>query len=491
MGKRGGRAVFRGMILLMLGVLAISEGLAQQGGWRSSGQALSADPVPPPPLPPLPEATAMPAPKPTPNQASVPTEKVGNGAGQKKPAPGTPSSAPGGPGNAAPAKNGSPSASAGAAPSPGVTSTPSKPGGSALSILDTPSADVGQFCPAPVSGGSTCFCPEDVPFMFGDHLLVPGQVFAGAAFVPGTTPYADIPLAGGSRRIKIADNNRLLPTDRVYFQYNHFHNAFERVDAAGRPAVGSLDQYTLGIEKTFLEGRWSCEVRMPFTGAYQADMAPTSNLPGLGVSTSHYGNLAAIVKGHLCSGRWWALGGGLGVDIPLGSDVHGFIDGTPFAIDNDAVHLLPFGAATIRPTERLFGQAFLQVDVPLNGNRVVLDTTPIGELTPQTLLYVDAALGYWLYQNRCAKWLTGLAGLVEVHYTTPLQNADVFTGTVGGRTLGVGNVWNRQDVVNLTIGLHAEFGQACTLGVGGVVPLDDRPDRAFDAEVQVFFNYRY
>ncbi len=327
--------------------------------------------------------------------------------------------------------------------------------------------------------------------MFGDHLLVPGQVFAGAAFVPGATPYADIPLAGGSRRVKIAENNRLMPTDRLYFQYNHFHNAFQEFDPVSGDGVGSLDQYTLGIEKTFLEGRWSCEVRMPFTGAHRADTLGTQNVPGLGLSTSHYGNLAVIVKGRLWAGRYWALGGGLGVDIPLGSDAHGFIDGTPFAIDNEAVHLLPFGAAAIRPTDRLFGQAFLQVDVPLNSNRVVLDSTPIGEWTEQTLLYVDAALGYWLYQNLCAKWLTGLAGLIEVHYTTTLQDADVFSRTVAGRTLGVGNVWNRLDVVNLTLGLHAEFGPRCTLGVGGVVPLDDRPDRAFDAEVQVFLNYRY
>jgi len=327
--------------------------------------------------------------------------------------------------------------------------------------------------------------------MFGDHLTVPGQVFAGAAFVPGATPYADIPLAGGARRVKIAENNRLMPTDRIYFQYNHFHNAFQEFDPTAGEDVGSLDQYTLGIEKTFLDGRWSWEIRMPFTGAYRAEVSGTQQSPALGVSTSHYGNLAVIVKRHLWAGRWWALGGGLGVDIPLGSDAQGFIDGRPFAIDNEAVHLLPFGAAAIRPTDRLFGQAFLQVDVPLNGNRVVLDNTPIGELTEQTLLYIDAALGYWVYQNPCAKWLTGLAGLVEVHYTTPLQDADVFSGTVGARTLGVGNVWNRMDVVNLTMGVHAEFGPGCTLGVGGVVPLDDRPDRAFDAEIQVFLNYRY
>lgn len=327
--------------------------------------------------------------------------------------------------------------------------------------------------------------------MFGDSLGLAGQVFLGASFTPGLTPYADIPLAGGSRRVKIAENNRLMPTDRVYLQYNHFHNALERWDAAAGPGVGSLDQYTLGIEKTFLEGLWSCEVRMPFTGAYRAENPGTQQIPGLGLSSSHYGNLAVIVKRHLCAGPWWALGGGMGVDIPIGSDVQGFLDGTPFAIDNEAVHLLPFGAAAIRPTERLFGQAFLQVDVPLNGNRVVLDNTPIGELTEQTLLYLDAAIGYWVYQNPCAKWVTGLAGVVEVHYTTPLQDADVFSGTVGTQTLGVGNVWNRMDVVNLTMGLHAEFGPGCSLGVGGVVPLDDRPDRLFDAEVQVFFNYRY
>lgn len=478
-----------GMVLGMVGMFGMSEGFAQQAGWRASGQTVAADSPGPASLPPLPDATALPAPKPAPNQAQ--TEKPAASAAPKNPVPEASSGVPGGTGSGASAKNNASSPAPGAVPAPGALPAGPAPGGSALSILDTPSADAAQFCPAPAGGRKpSCYCPEDVPYMFGDSLMAPGQVFAGAAFTPGVTPYADIPLAGGARRVKIAENNRLMPTDRVYLQYNHFHNAFERFDAAGTPGVASLDQYTLGIEKTFLDV-WSCEVRMPFTGAYQADMAPTINLPGLGVSTSHYGNLAVILKRHLAAGDWWALGGGVGVDIPIGSDVQGFIDGTPFAIDNEAVHLLPFGAAVVRPTERLFGQAFIQVDTPLNSNRVVLDATPIGELTEQTLLYVDAGIGYWLYQNRCAKWLTGLAGVVEVHYTTPLQDADVFAGTVGVRTLGVGNVWNRMDVVNLTLGLHAEFSPGCTLGVGGVVPLDDRPDRAFDAEVQVFFNYRY
>ena len=52
---------------------------------------------------------------------------------------------------------------------------------------------------------------------------------------------------------------RPLPTDRVFFDYNHFDQA--NITANG--AVVGLDRYTLGIEKTFCDGLWSVEIKAP------------------------------------------------------------------------------------------------------------------------------------------------------------------------------------------------------------------------------------
>ena len=74
-------------------------------------------------------------------------------------------------------------------------------------------------------------------------------------------------VAGGDRRVKVAENNSAIPQDRILFNYNHFHNAIERNrrDLVG-PVVSDgqfdVDRCTFGIEKTFLDGLWSVEIRM-------------------------------------------------------------------------------------------------------------------------------------------------------------------------------------------------------------------------------------
>ena len=241
----------------------------------------------------------------------------------------------------------------------------------------------------------------------------------------------------------------------------------------------------MGLEKTFRDGLWSCDLRMPFSGAYGY------YAPDLGASTGHFGNLAVNLKRRLYTTDTGLLAAGLGISTPTGSDGKGHVNGTPYVLHNDTVALLPWVGFLSNRCDPFFLQGFLQVDVPLNGDRVRLGNEVLGKYNEQTLIYLDLETGYWLFRNRNGGLLTAMAAVLEFHYTTTLQDTDLVVGSASGASLSVVNIHNRVDVVNMTIGLHTEITELTHLGVGAVVPLDTYPDRFFDAEVQIFLNRYY
>jgi len=330
-----------------------------------------------------------------------------------------------------------------------------------------------------------------VPNMFGDFFNQGGQLRAVGG---GTPALMDTPLAGGSRRVKIAENNKPLPMDRYYFMYNHFHNALEAKPNLNVPGLlrrTSVERYTIGLERMFLDGLWSAEIRMPFTDSYGM------SVPKFTVSGREIGNLALSLKRLLAAGPTGSLVVGLGIDVPTGSNVTGRVVSANYTMHNQAVHLSPYVGLLTLPNDRVFYQGFLQVDVAANGNRIDYTSTfPVtsgtfGKLTEQTLLHVDFSAGCWLYRNPRAPMLTGLASLLEFHYTTTLEDAQVLSGTVGPSSFQFGNLLNQIDVVHLTVGLHGELAGNTTLRVGAVFPLQNSLDNPFDAEVQVSVNRRF
>ena len=294
-----------------------------------------------------------------------------------------------------------------------------------------------------------------------------------------------LPLGAGGLRAKISENNKALPMDRVYFQYSHFHNATNiDFDTAtpGNEFSGHLDRYTVGVEKTFHDGLCSVDLRMPFATSQVFSSADVD------VSNGSIGNLTAIAKLLLAANDRVALATGIGINMPTGSDVQ-VTTYQVYSLANESVHLSPFLGALYQPNDRIFYHAFLEIDVPLNGNPFTVDggsgPVPAGVLTEQTLLQADVAAGYWIYRNPNTS-VTGLASVVEFHYTGTLNDGDVID--VGDR---FGSLLNRFDMVHLTVGLHTELHQNTTLRIGGVFPLNDGLDRAFDAEVQVSVNRYY
>jgi hypothetical protein len=314
-----------------------------------------------------------------------------------------------------------------------------------------------------------------------------------------------LPVIGGARTAKIAENGVALPTDRIFFNYNHFHNIFQMQSQTTAPPGPLLarqepiDRYTIGFEKTFFDGLTSIELRMPFNGAYDA------TLPGLTVSNGNIGNLGLIFKALLYEGEALGIGVGLGLDTPTGTDTIARLGTVNLQFENDALHILPYIGFMYSPGDPIMGwgdtwfmSGFMQFDATASGNNVQFVPpgnqigTSLGQFNEQNVMYFDLALGYWIYRDPDAYRLTGLAIVGEAHYITAVQDADIVAGTANGVGAVVTNTLNRFDVVNGVVALEALLFDTSSLRVGGVFPMGQADDkRFFDAEVQVQFNRRF
>ncbi len=349
------------------------------------------------------------------------------------------------------------------------------------------------------------------PYMFGDSFSQGSQLIARDFEIGGPGgAIADLVIAGGARRVKIAENSKAFPQDRVFFIYNHFHNAVH-VDTTGLflgmgRRAKSIDRYTLGFEKTFLDGLTSVDVRFPVTSGY------SFNTPDFSGGASEAGNLALQLKLLLSSSRTCAVMLGLGIDLPTGADPTGevgrstFTPGsnlgeTVYQMSNDAVFLAPFVGVLHVPNSRFFHQGFLQVSVPTGGNTIRVGSAampPAGVLREQQLLFIDYSLGAWVYRNPSARprggpLFHGVAAVMEFHYTSTLDAPDAVTASTGPTNthLTFTNLARSVDVVNATIGVQTQLANGLGIRAAGVLPLRRYDNRFFDAEAQVSVNMVY
>jgi hypothetical protein len=344
-----------------------------------------------------------------------------------------------------------------------------------------------------------------VPNMYGDIGMSAGRV----NFDSGNDPFGnatrrfaggfDLPAAGGSRRVKIGENNVSLPTDRIFFMYNHFHNVFTVQELSlappGPPMRRSLhvDRYTVGFEKMFLDDLWSVEVRLPLNG----EIDYTSPMGGFNIDGGNVGNLAIILKNLLYTDESTAVAGGVGIDVPTGSDVDTIIGPMFLHFENEALHILPWiGFLHTFSDDRFFVTGFAQLDLATSGNEVTAplqNNMSFGRFNEQNLLYLDLAVGHFLYRDEYARRLTSIALMGEAHYTTTVQDTDFIDGgNPGMGAFQLTNPYNRQDIVNGTVALQFEIANTSTFRIGAVAPLSDEADkRLFDAELQVQFNRKF
>ncbi|MEQ1824726.1 MAG: hypothetical protein ABL921_02225 [Pirellula sp.] len=313
------------------------------------------------------------------------------------------------------------------------------------------------------------------PNMFGDSLRPTGTL---EFFQTVNDPLQVDTFMSGASNYNIAENNGALPTDRVYFVYNGFYNAINFPGAGNT----SLQRYTLGFERTFFDGLWSVDLRMPFTSGFDL------TTPFISTDSGNVGNLSIFLKGLMLREEDWAISAGLGIGLPTGSDIVTNTFGNQVTIQNESVHLMPFLALSAAPNDDWFLQAFTQLDFAASGNDVIAIQNRVGTFTEQNLFHADIALGRWLARDLGRPFLYGVASLLELHYATTIQDTDVINIAGNGLLSTLVNRFNRVDLLNLTAGLHFQLTPLSNFRVGAVTPLRANPDRTFDSELQVSFN---
>jgi hypothetical protein len=378
------------------------------------------------------------------------------------------------------------------------TPTPQQPGTGAgaqavqspAPIVNAPSQDntsaqnstsAQNNAPSLETGSLLAYSLASVPDMIGD---TPSNGHYTIGFF-GRYP-ATVPIAGGNLYGKIADDTSPIPTDRVFFDYNFYNHAVQTANGA----MINLNSYSFGVEKTFFDGRCSIEIQTPFdTGLNNNQILGGTTAENEGTV---FGDATVTLKCLIYNRNCFAVSIGTMVDLPTAQNgvFHSGID--TLTIENRSVHVAPFVGFAYAPCcGNFFAIGFVQADVDANGDPVnenVISTDPtIGRLRDPSLLYVDLSMGYWLLRedDLCCRYLTGVAPVVELHYTTTLQNYH-------GVDDAIFPIYGGTDCLDLTAGVHFKMGPCSMLTVAGVVPLMTSPrDKEFDSELAVQFDRRF
>ena len=280
---------------------------------------------------------------------------------------------------------------------------------------------------------------------------------------------------GGVQRITVADNNSPVPRDRIHFNYRHYHNA--------TVGFGNIHRYTFGVEKAFLNDWFSIDARLPFAAAW--DSVTFEGDPAM--ASTDFGDISLFAKTRILELQTVLVSGGVGVSLPSGPDSRLFrSDGTQVAwIKNESFHLLPFVGTIWAPNNYFYLQSFLQVDVDLHGNTVSGSSAggrlpTIGKLSDTTTLTTNLSGGYWILRDRGPQFLMqGLAAIIELNYTTTLDDAD----SVAANGIRITEAANELDVFDISTGLHAQLGRSLALTSAITFPLGSGLSKRSDWEI--------
>ena len=317
-------------------------------------------------------------------------------------------------------------------------------------------------------------------------IMDPGQKPVGQS---STTPSGSgFPLSEGAsiaiRRMKLAENNSPLPVDRWIFGHSFFN------DVAN---VGDVNRYVFGFEKTYDDGLGSFEIRFPFESRLANSQSLTFTGLG-GERATEAGDLSLIWKRIVASRAGILTTAGLGVIIPTAGDAQVLLDGNEvFRVEHRSLHLAPYVAMLgTAKNEKMFWQAFLQVDVPANGNPVTVQSTPggrttLGILQDTTLLFADASVGYnWIEEREGL--IKAVTPMLEIHYASTLNDTDGLFFTVEKFGFNLAEEARRYNILNLTAAVDLKLTDRLSIRPAISFPLRTGTDRVYDFEAGIQVN---
>jgi hypothetical protein len=223
------------------------------------------------------------------------------------------------------------------------------------------------------------------------------------------------------------------------------------------PGTPNVNVYReiFGVEKTFLGGTASVELRAPYIQQTGNGIA--------GLASTEVGDLTIIGKYAFYMDRNTGnvISGGLAVTAPTSSSCITTTDG----MLRDTL-LQPF-VGYLWNFDRFYVQAFHSVVIPTDQRDV-------------TVMLNDVGLNYWLYRSQQQdSFLRCIVPTVEAHVTTPLNHRNEETVN----TLFI------PDMFVMTTGVHIGLFRNSTLSLGVATPVTG--PRIFGVEGFVQLNWRY
>ncbi|QGJ70291.1 Hypothetical protein PBC10988_19860 [Planctomycetales bacterium 10988] len=279
---------------------------------------------------------------------------------------------------------------------------------------------------------------------------------------------------------RISDDNNPRPRDRVNFQYDYFNDA--------KLGLGGYDvsRFTPSVEKTFLNGCASLELRVPFAATLDSNLFTND----LSARTGELGNVKLILKGLLYGNEQVDFSAGFGVNFPTADDTQvSFADGTELVrVENESWVVEPFLAFAWRPMPMFFAQGWAQYSYDANESPVLANPTltglqQIGFVEANSHYSLDGQIGFWMYGNPTG-FISGIAPFAEIHHTGGIDDSDAL---VAGNII-VGNFESVEET-NVTVGTTILIENCISSSVGAVFPLND--EEFYDWQIGARVNYYF
>lgn len=304
--------------------------------------------------------------------------------------------------------------------------------------------------------GSTpaCLCPLGENMIGDGGLLQPRVIVNGARI-----SYFQNHLS------KVSENNSALPQDRIGFNFSSLQRVPIGVRFATGTIVDDVQEYRLFGEKTLLDGMVSVDFVVPVYNTSERVIGTNDEFVASPQLQGEFGDLAFGIKGLLHRSSKLAVSAGMRVEAPTSEEIYVNVANTRL---EDAVwHFTPYLATQWTPSQRLFANSFLSYR--LNSTSMVSTSTAgTFKVREPTYLMVDSSLGYWWLRRPERRGLTGLASVLELHYTTsPESEPSLALQGISATGLSLGHT----DYLNLTAGLVSRWNERISVTGAVVAPL--------------------